>query len=249
MDQKQGIILCMPTSLPVVILHGWNGNPHRWVKTKTFLEEKGFRVFIPQLAGFSEDTETPWTLDDSVNWVVNFINSKHLKKVILICHSNGGRIGMKLAVKYPDKIGHLFLINSAGIRTSPRWKRRLTELTAKSGKLILRLPFLNLTSGFGKKLLYKLIREHDYERASPILKKTLVNILEEDLSTVFPNIKTPTTLIWGTEDRLTPPTSAVKLHQAIPQSELLWISGAGHALPFTHTEKLALLIEQKMSIH
>lgn len=235
--------------LPIVILHGWNGDPDRWAKLRSILEVKGLEIFIPQLPGFSKDTERPWTLDDFVDWTVNFIKRKHFKKVILICHSNGGRIGMKLAVEYPDKIDHLFLINSAGIRTKPLCKRKLIELTAKSGKLILRLPFLNLTSGLAKKLLYKLIGEYDYERASPILKKTLVNILEEDLSTVFPNIKTPTTLIWGTNDRLTPPTSAVKLHQAILQSELLWISGAGHALPFTHAEKLALLIEHKMSIH
>lgn len=235
--------------LPIVILHGWNGDPDRWAKLGSILGVKGFEVFIPQLPGFSEDTETPWTLDDFVSWVVKFINSKHLKKVILICHSNGGRIGMKLAVKYPDKIDHLFLINSAGIRTSPRWKRRLIEFVAKSGKMILKFLHLGPASGYAKRLLYKVIGEHDYEWASPILKRTLVNILEEDLSTVFPNIKTPTTLIWGTNDRLSPPTSAVKLYQAIPQSELLWISGAGHALPFTHAEKLALLIERKMSIH
>lgn len=236
-------------NLPIVILHGWNGDPGRWANFRSILEVKGLEVFIPRLPGFSEDTERPWTLDNFADWVVNFINRKRLKKVILVCHSNGGRIGMKLAVEYPDKIGHLFLINSAGIRTSPRWKRRLVEFVAKSGKMILKFFHFDPAAGYAKKLLYKVIGEHDYERASPILKKTLVNILEEDLSSVFPNIKTPTTLIWGTNDRLTPPTSAVKLHQAIPQSELLWISGAGHALPFTHAEKLALLIEHKMSIH
>lgn len=236
-------------NLPIVILHGWNSNPDRWERLESILETKGFEIFIPRLPGFTKDTEKPWTLDDFVNWVVKFINSKHLKKATLICHSNGGRIGMKLAVKYPDKIDHLFLINSAGIRTTPLWKRKLIELTAKSGKLILILPFFNLTSGFAKKLLYKLIREHDYERASPILKKTLVNILEEDLSGVFSSIKTPTTLIWGTDDQLTPPTSAVKLHQTIKDSKLLWIGGAGHSLPFTHAEKLAELIENEVSTH
>lgn len=234
---------------PIVILHGWNGNPGRWSKFRSLLEAKGAEVFIPQLPGFVKDTNVPWSLNDYVEWMINYMKDKSLAGVGLICHSNGGRIGMKLASSYPDRISHLFLINSAGIRTGSQWKREFFKLIAKSGKAALENTPFNLISVYAKKLLYKIIREHDYERASPILKKTLNNILEEDLASVFPNIRTPTTIIWGTNDRLTPPTSALKLHQAIPQSELLWINGAGHALPFTHAEKLALLIEQKMSIH
>lgn len=234
---------------PIVILHGWNSSPEKWSKIEHLFEEKGFKVFIPRLPGFVEDTNTAWTLADYVEWLIKYMDDKSLAKVILICHSNGGRIGMKLVVRHPDRISHLFLINSAGIRTAPKWKRGFFKLIAKSGKVFLKFPILNLGSDYAKRLLYKVIREHDYERASPILKKTLNNILEEDLASVFPNIRTATTLIWGTNDRLTPPTSAVKLHQAIPQSKLLWIKDAGHALPFTHTENMVDIIEDEMSIH
>ncbi len=234
---------------PIVIIHGWNGKPERWEKAKRLLEEKGFKVFIPQLPGFVKDTQTPWLLNDYAEWVIKFINRKQLEKAVLICHSNGGRIGMKLAAIYPDRVAKLFLINSAGIRTMPQWKRQFFRHIAKIGKTILGIfPFSSI-SGHTKKFLYKILREHDYETASPILRKTLVNILEEDLSSEFSNIKIPTTLIWGVNDRLTPPTSAVKLHQAIPNSKLLWVGEAGHALPFTHTEKMIDLISDELSVY
>lgn len=225
--------------IPIVILHGWNGRAERWVPVQKLLEEKDFSVYVPQLPGFVSDTERPWNLEDYVHWLLSQLNRLKLKRVILLCHSNGGRIGMKFSAQYPNHVEKLILVNSAGIRTATSLKRNLLKRFAKLGKRIANIPL-------AKKIFYAFIGEHDYEKASPILKKTLINILEEDLTPIFSRIQTKTTIIWGTKDQLTPPSSALTLHHAIPQSKLLWIEGAKHGLPFTHSKELVQLVETEL---
>lgn len=224
-------------SYPIVILHGWNSQIDRWIEAKKLLNQSGFKVYIPQQPGFTSDTPRPWNLDDYANWLADEFDKLKIDRAILVCHSNGGRIGMKFVANYPQKVGKLFLINSAGIRATPSWKRKILKTIAKCGKQIVDISIV-------KKLFYKFVREHDYEKATPILKKTLINILEEDLSPIFDDIKVPTYLIWGELDQLTPPKSAKLLNKLIPGSRLEWIENAKHDLPFTHPKKLVGLINK-----
>ena len=69
--------------------------------------------------------------------------------------------------KNPDKIRRLILIDSAGIYHNDitiTLKRTVFKIIAKAGKRILDNPS-------AKKLLYKVIREDDYERADKTMKK------------------------------------------------------------------------------
>lgn len=220
-----------------MILHGWNSQIERWEDTKKLLSRSGFRVYIPQQPGFTSDTSRPWNLNDYIVWLADEFDKLKIDRAILVCHSNGGRIGMKFAVRHPEKVDQLFLVNSAGIRVSPSWKRKMFNAIAKFGKQFLDYPIAKI-------LFYKFIGEHDYEQASPILKKTLINILEEDLSPISKNIKVPTCLIWGKLDRLTPPNSARILHKLISGSRLEWIENAKHDLPFTHSKELISLVNK-----
>jgi pimeloyl-ACP methyl ester carboxylesterase len=45
----------------------------------------------------------------------------------------------------------------------------------------------------------------------------------------LPNLKVPTLLIWGKQDQITPPHVAEEFHEALPDSELVWIDKCGHA--------------------
>jgi 2-hydroxy-6-oxonona-2,4-dienedioate hydrolase len=45
----------------------------------------------------------------------------------------------------------------------------------------------------------------------------------------LPKILTPTCLIWGKHDNVTPPEVAEDMHKFIPNSDLFWIDRCGHA--------------------
>lgn len=223
----------------IVILHGWNGRIEKWSPIKKLLESNGFKVLIPQLPGFTKDTARPWSLNDYSGWVLDYLKDNNISSAIFLCHSNGGRIGAKIAAYYPGAVEKLILVASAGIRTASHWKTAPLRIISKLGKSILKiLPGSKYFTKVLGKLLYTLIREHDYEKASPILRQTMANIINENLKPTFEKITRPTLLICGKRDELTPPKTAVIIKNYISNSSIVWVEDAGHALPFTHSNQL-----------
>lgn len=71
------------------------------------------------------------------------------------------------------------------------------------------------------------------------MRDTFKNIVKEDLVQYLPRIKTPTFLIWGKEDKITPVSIALSTNKAIRNSELIIINGAKHGLPWTNSREFA----------
>ena len=68
----------------------------------------------------------------------------------------------------------------------------------------------------------------DYKAASPLMRKVLVNTVNEDLTDLLPGIRQSTLLIWGTLDTATPISDAETMERLIPDAGLARIEGAGH---------------------
>jgi pimeloyl-ACP methyl ester carboxylesterase len=169
------------------------------------------------------------------------------KKIILIGHSFGGRIAIKYAVKYPEKIDKLILTGAAGIKHKLNVKQKVFYILAKAGKKVFsilqeaKLPIGSLASN-GQEFLYKLAREKDYYQASPRMKEIMKNVLAEDLTPVLEKIKTSTLLAWGANDNSTPLSDGKVMNEKIKNSELIVIDGANHSLPYQRSEEFAKVV-------
>ena len=218
----------------IYILHGWaidQNNDQKWLPFMKDLERFGFVVEFLKLPGLSSPLNEVWTLDNYVDWVLSQIGSK--KDVILIGHSFGGQIGVRLAALHPKKVTKLILIDSAGIRDHsllPTLKRNAFWAMAKVGKILLPLSFMRTT-------LYKLARERDYVNAPPLLKRTMSTILDQEVISDLAEVVCPTLIIWGELDTVTPLKLAHIFNQRIAQSKLHIIPKARHSPQFTHKEQ------------
>jgi pimeloyl-ACP methyl ester carboxylesterase len=169
-------------------------------------------------------------------------------KLMILGHSHGGRIAIKLATRrhLPFSIFHLYLCAAAGIR-HPRHLKRIVGLTlAKAGKFFLSVPGLRSLAPLGKKFLYRLVRVHDYEKASPVMRQTLIKVSAEDLRPLLHNVTVPTDIFWGEDDRMTPVSDAYVMHKAIAKSQLHVYPGIRHAV---HREKAGEIAEHIRKIH
>src|SRR5207244_997739 len=96
-----------------------------------------------------------------------------------------------------------------------------------------------------KKFLYKLVRVHDYEKASSLMRQTLINVTREDLRPLLGKIKVPTDIFWGRDDRMTPHADAEIIHGAIPGSRLHSYPGVRHNVHREKAKEIAEVIEQR----
>lgn len=228
----------------IVILHGWGSHPKNWQKVANELKKTNYQVEIPYIPGFDKNNpiNKPYKLEDYTKWLLQFINQNKINKPIVIGHSNGGRIAAYFAAKHQNRVEKLVLIGAAGIPPKNKIKTTVFKLAAQLGKsfflFIKNKKFFNL----GQKILYKLVGESDYLKASPVMKKTMINMLSSDLTKEFIKIKCPTLIVWGKKDTYTPLWMGERVHQLIKNSQLVIVNAARHGIHLTHSEKLSQLI-------
>lgn len=226
----------------IYILHGWSYSVEKWTPFARELESKGFKTNLLKIPGLIEKTDRIWSMDDYVRWLGE--NLKREKgKIILIGHSNGGRIALNFAIKHPEKISKLVLIDSAGIFHNEiflRTKRILFGSLAKVGTKMANSKKL-------RDLLYFLAREKDYKNASGNMKKTMVNLIESDIALKIDRISVPTIIIWGQDDKITPVSDGKILSEKIVNSKLHIIDDARHSPQFTHPKEVVRIIAGQLN--
>ncbi len=223
------------------ILHGWTYYAtETWKPLLELLSERGIEYEFLLIPGLTDGTNPIWTLDDYVAWLEE--KTAGYQKVILYGHSNGGRISLAFAAKHPEKVERLILEDSAGIPPQGlrKWKRDIFRKIANIGQMFVR-------SERFRELFYKIIRESDYRKATPEMRKTMANLLSVDLSLVLDQIICPTLIIWGAHDATTPLYAGKVIHAGIQNSRLVVIPDARHAPHITHTKEVADLIARELT--
>jgi len=231
-------------SPPVYVCHGWSASSQTqelWQPLLQDLKSSGFKIHYLKIPGLSAKIKKPWRFETYLQWLTDILSQE--EKVILLGHSFGGRLVAKYAALHPQKVVKLVLIDSAGI-VDRRWHKRL------------KIKFFALLAGIGnqiipekhretaRNLLYKLAREQDYHQASPVLKKTLANIVGVEILADLPQIQAPTLIIWGEHDKMTPTRFAYVFAENIAHSQLEIIKGGRHSPHYTHTEEVGKIIKE-----
>ena len=219
----------MGTLRKIYILHGWTASIDNWGDFLQSLKKTRFDPIMLKIPGLTKKIDQPWNLEKYVEWLKKEITEQ---EVILLGHSNGGRIAIAFANKYPQRVGQLILMDSAGIYHNEiplRLKRFLFKNLAKFGKKI-------TSSNKFRNLLYKLSREKDYKKATPMQQQTMINLISVDLTNILKSIKIPTLIIWGKHDKATPVTDGRLMNGLIKNSKLV-ILDAKHSPQFTNTKE------------
>ena len=226
------------------ILHGWQSSKEKWEKIKNELEKLEIEVLVPDLPGFKTENELSqsWDLDNYVEWLYRFLLFR--EKIFLLGHSFGGRIAIKFAAKYPEKLSGLILVSSAGIKEE---KTQIEKLIFSTGveifNSIFRLPVLNKFKPFFREIFYRyILKKTDYLQTKGPMKKTFKKTIEEDLMPYLSQIKTPTLIIWGENDKITPLKDAFLLEENIKNSKLEILENVGHTPHLERPEKLAEIV-------
>lgn len=216
---------------PVLIIPGWGTTINTYMTLINSISKYAC-VYCLDMPGFgkTEEPNTSWNLDDYISFIIEFIKSQNIKELDLIGHSNGGRIIIKLmsSKKVDFKVNKIILIGSAGIVHKKTLSQKFKVKIFKFCKKILEFkPIHTLFPNLLSKLKNSFGSE-DYKNASPVMKGTLVKLINEDIRNFLPNIKVPTLLIWGELDTATPISDGEIMEKSIPDAGLVRVQNCSH---------------------
>lgn len=214
----------------ILLLHGWGCDINIFNKMINHLSRSN-KVYALDLPGFgkTDEPKVPWDSNDYANFIIKFIEQNKINKLSILGHSNGGRIIIKMfSKKMPFEVDKVILIDSAGIKNKRNVDKSLKVRIIKLLKSIIFNKFMNkLLPGLLNKLKSR-TGSIDYRNATPIMRDTLVKLVNEDLTNILPNINVPTLLIWGEMDTATPLEDAYKMEKLIPNAGLVLLKGRTH---------------------
>lgn len=214
---------------PVLLLHGWGSSFDVYKGIINTLENRCRLVAVNfPGCGNSDTMENPWSLDDYCNFVLEFMKTVKLENPIMMGHSHGGRVILKMSAEGMVNPPKIVLLDSAGLIPKKSAKQKFRAKSFKAIKRVLTLPVIkNHSEGLLEKA-----RQHygsaDYNAAPEVLRKTLVSLVNTDLRDIIHNIKCPTLLIWGDKDTATPLSDAKIIESLIPDAGLCVLEGCGH---------------------
>ena len=197
------------------------------------------------LPGFGESAEPPraWSVRDYVEFCLAFLDAHNLDSAHYFGHSLGGRIGLMLAAEHPERIDKMTLSNSAGIKLQPSIGQRLRLGMVRRARTGLSAIGMDSAAESLRNFYSRRYGSADYQAASPIMRGTLVKIVNQDLLEYARRAATPTVLIWGDADEDTPLWMGQKLESIMPDAALIVHPGAGHYAYLDFPERTASIMD------
>ena len=226
---------------PLVILHGWNLSAAKFMPLSRELKKLGYRIYVPDLPGFGKNqkVEKPLNLSDYAIFVEAYLKKHKISKAVIIGHSFGGRIALKMAAAKNGNLVALVLTGTPGFLPLPKIKVLFFMLLAKIGGLFFSLPIINRLDRIMRKILYRTAGASDFYHTKENMRQTFKNIVREELSPYLKKINTPTLLLWGRDDGIVPLSVAFRMSKTISRVQLQIINEAKHGVPWTHPEEFS----------
>ncbi len=215
----------------VLLLHGWGADITLYRSIIDALIPAK-RVVALDMPGFGKTPEppVPWCVDDYADYVLKFIETLETDRLSIIVHSFGGRVFFKINARenLPFVIERAALIDSAGILPKKSVKQKISLRCYKIGRAIMSTKVLHFLYPDAVEDMRRKRGSADYNNATPVMRATLVKVVNEDSEPLMPLVKCPTLLIWGDLDTATPLSDAKRMEELIADAGLVVCEGAGH---------------------
>jgi 3-oxoadipate enol-lactonase len=239
---------------PLVFLHGVGGGHHAWEHQVPYFGGLGYPSHAWDQPGYGHSAIVePYDLEHVSASLARLIESLGGEPVVLVGHSMGGLIAQETYVRHPQLVKAMALCFTSpafaggsseftkqflGARIGPLDEgRTMAEIAAKL------IPTMGSNSKLAEQIMAGVPPE-TYRKAVRLLTTF-------DRRKELADIKVPTLLVAGSEDKTAPPAVMEKMWQKIPGSEYVLIEDCGHLGPMDRPEEfnaalLAFLRQHKL---
>ncbi len=231
----------------VVLIHGLGGHVEDWTDNISVLAEKR-RVFALDMVGFGRTDKPPacYTTIYLMEFVHDFMAALGIRKATLIGESLGGAVALRFASEFPDQVEKLILADAVGFGRELGFSLRVSclpllgELATQPGRLrsafALQQDFENpvLADDDHIQLDFEISRLPGAQSALLTTLRAFANFWGVRPDLYLPvldrlaDIKAPTLIIWGAQDRLLPVAQGRHAAQILPHARLQVFDPCGH---------------------
>lgn len=241
---------------PVICIHGLGGDYTHFEHMTPMLAD-GYRVIGLDLPGCggSCKPDSRLSLATHARAVVELMRALGLTQATLVGHSAGGQVCAEVARLSPDRVSHLVLVNSAGMRSYPalmRWgaawgshPQILRRILGSTGSKILSRVFANEnehTAHFRRGALNR-PREPLLTDLCKVFHDMMPDLMRPTVAGHAADFNMPALIIWGDRDRLVPLRAVRKVASRFPRGRLEVIEGCGHMPIIEQPRRTAELIK------
>ncbi len=234
----------------MILLHGFGASTFSWREVMAPLAELGTVVAYDRPAfGLTERPlpgdwigDSPYGPDAQVDQLIGLMDLLNIRTAILIGNSAGGTVAVQTALRYPDRVTALVLVDPA-IYTSggaPAWIRPLlrTPQLRRIGPLLVRrigsqgMQILEQAWHDPGKITaevragYRLpLQAENWDRG---LWELTAAGRDLALAARLNEVRQPALVITGDDDRIVPTAQSIRLAGELPNAELVVIPACGH---------------------
>lgn len=237
--------------VPLVLLHGIGSDAETWRGVMERLSGRAVLAWDAPGYGASEPLARAHpTPDDYADRLLALLDAAGIARAAIAGHSLGALVAGRFAARAPGRVASLALLSPAlgygvapGAALPPAVQGRIDELerlgpaafaAARAARLVARAEALP-----GVTRAMAAVNPPGYAQAARALGAG-------DLLADAPSLRGPVRVAVGSEDSVTPPANARRLHDALPEPlELAIVPGCGHALPQEDPDAVAALLGEE----
>lgn len=216
---------------------------HGWSRTGADFERilSGLDALAVHLPGFGPTSPPPaaWTPADYADELAKALQG--MPPVVVLGHSFGGRVAVRLAARHPECVQALVLTGVPLTRVSSKTK---PAFAYRVGRALHRLRLLPEAS---MEALRQKYGSADYKAASGVMREILVKTVGEDYLEDAALVRAPVWMVWGELDKPAPVAAAEKALSFFPRATLRVVAGAGHLLEGSLEEAVRTALHDALS--
>jgi len=226
---------------PLIVLHGLMGGLSNFDGVLNHFSSKGYQVVLPELPIYTLNI-LKTNVKSFARYLKKFIDARGYKDFVLLGNSLGGHIGLYYTKLYPEEVKGLVITGSSGLYESAMGdsfpRRGDYEFIKKKAQDVFYDP----------EVATKEIVDEVFATVNDRMKviKTLTiakSAIRHNMAKDLPKMTLPVGILWGRNDKVTPPQIAEEFNKLLPNSELFWIDKCGHAAMMEHPDEFNRLLE------
>lgn len=226
----------------VVFVHGLGGNLTHWQFVAPELS-RTHRVIGLDLPGFGESLRPsePYTYDLMADAVFGLLERRGVDRFTVVGHSFGGAVATVMALRAPERVNGLVVVNPAGYHRLPRWMQEGSRLAlhpvVTTPGLFLSVHWILRQVCRGKGPGVDAFRSsalkleggwkflNDLTHAAWSLR---LDIVSRHFLDQLSELRLPTHMVWGDADRLLDSALGARAAQKMPAARISRLPGVGH---------------------